>query len=342
MNSTSDFPWQKKKLNYYRLNCFYELQFGERTWKVSIDAGCSCPNQKKPVALAPIGISADSLSDQRGALPSGCIFCDSVAFSPSRRMDAGGIFDQIEAGIAQLNRRYKAKQFIAYFQPSTNTYGDLAHLRTLWETALKHPKIVGLIIGTRPDCVGEPVLSVLKEMAEEKWVSLELGVQSLHDSTLQLINRGHDSACALDAIARCKAEIGTDNQTKSKLHLGVHVILGLPGETPEMMNQTAEKLAQTPIDSVKIHNIYVTRNTVLEQWYNSGRFIPPTCPQYVQWVVDFIERMPPRVVIDRISGSVPTPYLAAPDWCSDSSGILKQVESEFIRRSTVQGSRYRN
>ena len=231
----------------------------------------------------------------------------------------------------QLQKRYKAQQFIAYFQPSTNTYGDLTRLRTMWETAISHPKVVGLIIGTRPDCVGEDVLNALGELAQKKWTSLELGVQSLHDSTLEIINRGHNSACALDAIDRAKRI--------DKLHVGTHIILGLPGETPEMMNQTADRLAQTPIDAVKIHNIYVARNTVLEQWYKSGQFTLPTREEYISWAADFIERMPENVVIDRISASVPAPYLVAPDWCSDSSGILLDLEAEFERRGTCQGSR---
>lgn len=314
--------WRQQGLNYYRLNCFYKQIFGQATWKVSVDAGCDCPNKR----IVPVQTDDNKETQAR---PVGCIFCDSAAFSPSRRRDEGEIFAQIEAGITQLKKRYKAKHFLAYFQPSTNTYGELTHLTSLWERALSHPQIVGLIIGTRPDCVGAPVLQALGRLAEKKWVSLELGVQSLHDSTLKTINRGHDSACALDAIARAKRV--------DRLHVGAHVILGLPGETAEMMNQTAETLAQTSLDAVKIHNIYITRNTVLENWYNAERFSPPSREEYIQWAADFIERMPENVVIDRISGSVPTPYLIAPDWCADSTGIMSDLDKEFLRRGTRQG-----
>ena len=351
MNENSVPLWKQQGLKYYRLNCFYKQLFGRSTWKVSVDAGCMCPNWRQKgngewgignsnspeanLKTTPYSLLPTPQSTAYCLLPtasySGCIFCDSVAFSPSRRIEAGDIFAQIETGIEQLQKRYKAQQFIAYFQPSTNTYGDLTRLRTMWETAISHPKVVGLIIGTRPDCVGEDVLNALGELAQKKWTSLELGVQSLHDSTLEIINRGHDSACALDAIHRAKQI--------DKLHVGTHIILGLPGETPEMMNQTAERLAQTPIDAVKIHNIYVARNTVLEQWYKSGQFTLPTRKEYISWAADFIERMPENVVIDRISASVPAPYLVAPDWCSDSSGILLDLEAEFERRGTEQGSR---
>ena len=346
--NNSDPVWKQQGLKYYRLNCFYKQVFGRSTWKVSVDAGCLCPNwilktSQLGIRSEELGVERlDSSSTPRSSLLtphsqtplvsySGCVFCDSVAFSPSRRIEAGDIFAQIETGIEQLQKRYKAQQFIAYFQPSTNTYGDLTRLRTMWETAISHPKVVGLIIGTRPDCVGEDVLNALGELAQKKWTSLELGVQSLHDSTLEIINRGHDSACALDAIHRAKQI--------DKLHVGTHIILGLPGETSEMMNQTADRLAQTPIDAVKIHNIYVARNTVLEQWYKSGQFTLPSRKEYISWAADFIERMPENVVIDRISASVPDPYLVAPDWCSESSGILLDLEAEFERRGTQQGSR---
>ena len=348
MSNNSVPLWKQQGLKYYRLNCFYKQLFGRSTWKVSVDAGCLCPNwtlktSQLGIRSEELGVGRSDSSSTPHSSPltphsqtpltaySGCVFCDSVAFSPSRRIEAGDIFAQIETGIEQLQKRYKAQQFIAYFQPSTNTYGDLTRLRTMWETAISHPKVVGLIIGTRPDCVGEDVLNVLGELAQKKWTSLELGVQSLHDSTLEIINRGHDSACALDAIDRAKRI--------DKLHVGTHIILGLPGETPEMMNQTAERLAQTPIDAVKIHNIYVARNTVLEQWYKSGQFTLPSRKEYISWAADFIERMPENVVIDRISASVPAPYLVAPDWCSDSSGILLDLEAEFERRGTEQGVR---
>lgn len=339
MNEPSTPIWKQQGLKYYRLNCFYKQLFGNSTWKVSVDAGCQCPNWRVDVTQSnsKCGISqtVHNASSQLATCNSqrrGCIFCDSVSFSPSRRMEAGDIISQIEAGIAQLNKRYKAQQFIAYFQPNTNTYGDLSVLQKFWETAISHPKVVGLIIGTRPDCVDNDVLTVLGELAQKKWTSLELGVQSLHDSTLKIINRGHDSACAIDAIHRAKRVKG--------LHVGTHIILGLPNETPEMMNKTAQRLAQTPIDAVKIHNIYIARNTVLEQWYNRGLFTPPTRQEYITMAADFIERMPENVVIDRISASVPAPYLVAPDWCSDSSGILIDLENEFSRRSSQQGSRF--
>ncbi|MBQ6615989.1 MAG: TIGR01212 family radical SAM protein [Thermoguttaceae bacterium] len=342
MSNDSAPAWKQQGLKYYRLNCFYKQLFGRSTWKVSVDAGCQCPNWRVDAPISCEKRVASSENTQaphkilsqlatRNSQLHGCIFCNSVAFSPSRRIEAGDIFAQIETGIEQLQKRYKAQQFIAYFQPSTNTYGDLTRLRAMWETAISHPKVVGLIIGTRPDCVEEDVLNALGELAQKKWTSLELGVQSLHDSTLEIINRGHDSACALDAIDRAKRV--------DKLHIGTHIILGLPGETPEMMNQTADRLAQTPIDAVKIHNIYIARNTVLEQWYKSGQFTPPSRKDYISWAADFIERMPENVVIDRISASVPDPYLVAPDWCSDSSGILLDLEAEFERRGTQQGSR---
>ena len=181
MNENALPVWKQQGLKYYRLNCFYKQLFGCSTWKVSVDAGCQCPNWK-PLAPTP---HSSLLTPNSQTLPTAsytsCIFCDSVAFSPSRRIEAGDIFAQIETGIEQLQKRYKAQQFIAYFQPSTNTYGDLTRLKAMWETAISHPKVVGLIIGTRPDCVGEDVLNALGELAQKKWTSLELGMRSGRD-----------------------------------------------------------------------------------------------------------------------------------------------------------------
>ncbi len=304
--------WRAAGHYYYPLNLFFQQQFGCRVQKISLDGGFTCPNVDGSVAKG------------------GCVFCDNRAFSPSRRVRRDAITSQIQRGIDGLKRRYDTENFIAYYQPSSNTYGPLDKLRSLWEIALEDPRIVGLTIGTRPDCVPDEVLDLLDEFAERTYVSLELGVQTVHNQSLDWMNRGHHHDASVDALERCNGR---------RFEVGVHVMLGLPGESHAMMMETARQVADWNVASVKLHNLYVVKHTQLLKQFEAGQVRMLELPEYIEIVADFLEILPPWMVIERISGDAPPKNLVAPLWCLRKGDIKKALIQSFARRDTHQGSR---
>ncbi len=304
--------WHSAGLLYHSLNFFYRKKFGAKVWKLSLDAGCSCPNRDGTLATH------------------GCIFCDPESFSPSRRLQLPSIADQIDEGIRRLKQRYNAQRFVAYFQPGTNTYGPPEYLETLYRQAIAHPDVVGLAIGTRPDCVSDEILDLLAELAQKTWVTIEYGLQTIHDHTLDLLNRGHHYDAFLDAYRRTRLR---------NLDIGVHVILGLPGESRDAMLTTARELAKLKIHSVKLHNLYAVQHTQLANQVTSGQIRLPEFSEYVEYVADFLEETLAEVVIERLSGDAPRAYLVAPTWCLDKATVRAAVETELHRRNSRQGDR---
>jgi len=302
--------WREAGLRYHGLGFHFRRRFGCRVWKVSVDARLDCPNRDGTIAH------------------DGCIFCDPKSFSPSRRIGLESIAGQIEEGTSRLRTRYRADRFVAYFQPATNTYAPLQRLRDLYEEALAQPDIVGLAIGTRPDCVEDDVLDLLAEFAQRTWLSVEFGMQTIHDRSLDWLNRGHRHDALLDAVRRCR---------QRKLNLGAHVILCLPGETREDMLATARELARLEIDSVKLHNLYAVKNTPLARLVEVGEVKLADRDEYVDRVVDFLEELPPECVIDRLSGDAPPEFLVGPAWCLNKSAVRRLIEAELLRRDTWQG-----
>jgi radical SAM protein (TIGR01212 family) len=234
-------------------------------------------------------------------------------------------------GIEQLRARRPVDRFVAYFQPATNTYGPIGRLREVYEEAVCHRSVVGLVIGTRPDCVADDVLDLLAEFSRQTWVSVEYGLQSIHDRSLEWIVRGHTAAAFRDAVVRSR---------RRGLSVGAHVILGLPGETREDMLATAEELAKLEVDSVKLHNLHALKGTRLAEMVGSGEVKLPGREEYVGWVVDFLERLSPACVIDRLSGDAPAERLVGPDWCLDKAGVRRDIEAELRRRDSWQGRRF--
>lgn len=306
-------PWRQAGLRYFAYNLHLRRAFGERIHKVSVDAGFTCPNVDGTVTTG------------------GCVFCDNRSFSPSRRLPRTGIAGQIDEGIRRIQRRYRAQKFLAYFQPATNTYAPVERLRRVYAEALAHPLVVGLAIGTRPDCLPDDVLDLLAELAQTTYLSLELGLQSIHDRSLEWMNRGHTYAQFLDAVARCRAR---------GLETCAHVILGLPGESREDMLATAEALAALGIESVKLHNLYVVRDTPLAEQYAAGQIRLLERDEYIETLVEFLERLPPTCVVERISGDAPPDYFVAPAWCLDKPAVKAAIEAEFVRRDTWQSRRF--
>lgn len=287
---------------------------GHRVWKVSVDGGLGCPNVDGTVGTA------------------GCIFCNVHSYSPSRRLHLTSITNQLDEGIRRIRRRQAVDHFLAYFQPGANTYAPVRRLRELWEEALRHPQVVGLVVGTRPDCVPDEVLDLLAEFARRTWLSVEYGLQTIHDRSLNWLVRGHDYHAFLDAVRRSRGR---------GLRIGAHVILGLPCETRDQMLATARELARLRIESVKLHNLYAAKNTLLARMLNAGEVELPGRGEYVGCVVDFLEELPPQCVVDRLSADCPREYLVAPRWCLDKSAVRAAIEAEFRRRDTWQGRTYR-
>jgi radical SAM protein (TIGR01212 family) len=242
------------------------------------------------------------------------------------------ILDQIDEGIRRLRRRYeKCRQFIAYFQPATNTYAAVERLRGLYEKALSHPEIAGLAIGTRPDCVPDDVLALLEELAGRTYLSVEYGMQTMHDRSLDWMNRGHHHDAFLDATERSRGR---------GFEICVHVILGLPGESRDDMLATAREVARLGVDAVKLHNLYAVKNTPLADQVARGEVKLMERDDYVQTLVDFLELLPPTMVVERISGDAPPKYFVGPSWCLDKPAVRRAVEDELVRRDTWQGKRF--
>ena len=302
--------WREAGLRWFSRSFFCRQKFGRRVRRISLDGRLDCPNR-------------DGSLDTRG-----CIFCNNESFSPSRRLGVRSITAQREAAVRRLQADHADAGFIAYFQPGTNTYGPVDRLRSLYEEALDHPAIVGLAVGTRPDCVSDEVLDLLAELSRRTWVTLEFGLQTIHDRTLAWLQRGHGYAAFLDAVSRSQAR---------GLEIGVHVILGLPGESPDDMRRTAEELTRLGIQSVKIHNLHAVRGTRLADLAMAGEVRFPGMSQYAGYVVDFLERLSPACVVDRLSGDAPPEYLVAPAWCLDKAAVRAAIEAEFLRRGMWQG-----
>ncbi len=306
--------WRSAGLPYFACNFHLRQTFGRRVQKVSVDAGFTCPNVDGTVAVG------------------GCTFCDNRSFSPSRRLPRGKILGQIDQSIVRMRLRYnKCNDYLAYFQPATNTYAPVDRLRAVYEEALSHPQVVGLVIGTRPDCVPNEVLDLIEELASRVYVAVEYGMQTMHDRSLDWMNRGHHHDAMIDAVERSRGR---------GFEIGTHIMLGLPGESHEDMMATAREVGRLGIDAVKIHNLYCVKNTPLAEQVASGEVRLMERGEYVQTLVDFIELLPPTVIVDRISGDAPPDYFIGPTWCLDKPAVRSAVLAEFERRGTRQGERF--
>jgi uncharacterized protein len=301
-----------RQRRYYAFSRFLRERFGTKVYRVTIDAGFTCPNVDGTVAVG------------------GCVYCDNRSFSPNRRLPRTTVREQVRRGIEILQKRYQADQFLAYFQAATNTYAPAAKLKKLYDEALEHPQIVGLAIGTRPDCVPDDILELIENYARDRYVCLELGLQTMHDRSLDWMNRGHHFDAFVDAVQRCQGR---------GLDLCAHVILGLPGESREDMLATADALAGLPVHAVKIHNLHVVKDTPLEKMYERGEARMFEREEYVQIVCEFLEHLRPEMVIHRLSGDAPPDYLVAPLWCLDKPALLRAIHDELERRDSWQGKK---
>ena len=247
---------------------------------------------------------------------------------PKAKGKISDIRDQIFAANRHYGTREPDAKFIAYFQPSTNTYAPIWQLELLYHAALVEKNIIGLAIGTRPDVLPDDVLDFLEAISSKTWLTVELGLQSPHDKTLQFLNRGHDYQIFLDAFDRLK---------QRNINTCIHLILGLPGENRDDILATADKIASLQPHSVKLHNLYVPRETLLAEMYYDERVRVPTIDQYASYVVDFLERQSPQTVIDRLVADGHATYTIAPSWYRNKNLVFNKIKAEFERRNSWQG-----
>jgi hypothetical protein len=301
-------PMMNKRYN--DLNTYLRSLFGCRVQKITVDAGFSCPNRDGTLATG------------------GCIYCNTRGAGTGDHSRGLTITDQLLQGKQALSRRYKAKKFLAYFQSFSNTYAPVDMLQKLYDEALAVEDVVGLSIGTRPDCVDESVLALLQDYAAHHLVWIEYGLQSARDETLELINRGHDASCFSDTVR------ATRNRG---IKICAHVILGLPGETRNDMLHTAKTISDLEIDGLKLHLLYVVKGTRLEGLYRRQEYSCLEQHEYVALVCDFLERIPPDLVIQRLTGDPHPEELVAPEWSLKKSETLQQINDTLEQRDSWQG-----
>jgi radical SAM protein (TIGR01212 family) len=300
---------------YRDYNSYLRDIFGERVQKISLDAGLGCPNRDGTISRK------------------GCIFCDQRGSGTGALIDHGlSIDEQIIHARKFIHNRYGANKFIAYFQSFTNTYAPLPRLKRLYDQALAFEDMVGLSVATRPDCVDRDILALLGAYQRDYLVWIEYGLQSAHNMTLERIERGHDVACFERSVSMAN-EYG--------LNICAHIILGLPGEDRNMMMQTAQFLSSLPIHGVKIHLLYVVKGTPLAELYRKNDVHCLGQKEYVDLVADFLELLPPNMVIQRLTGDPGRSELVAPSWAKEKSKNLKLIKQTLERRNTWQGRLYR-
>jgi len=304
--------WNNAK-RYYDLKSYWLNRFGCRVHKLPLDAGFTCPNRDGNAGVG------------------GCIYCDprGSALRLAGRLPTVG--EQLRRGKEYYRRRGKTEKFIAYFQTFTNTYADLDRLRALYDEALADEDIVGLSIGTRPDCVPGETLALIRSYAERYHVWLEFGLQSIHDRTLRAINRGHDAAAFVDAVRRTGS---------GPLLLCAHIIVGLPGESRADIMETAQAIAGLPIAGIKIHSLLALRGTVLGERYSRGEVALMTREEYVGTVCDILEILPPEMVIQRLTADGYREIFLGPAWAGNKLAVLNAIARELEVRDSWQGKRY--
>ncbi len=281
-------------------------RYGERVHKLAINAGFTCPNRDG--------------SKARG----GCTFCNNASFTPAARQ-APSVAEQLAAGRRVLARRTGARRFIAYFQAYTNTYADVEELAALYEQALREPDVVGIAVGTRPDCVPPAVLSLLQRIQARGFeVWLELGLQSAFDDSLQRVNRGHGYAEYVSA-ARAARQHG--------IPICTHLIAGLPGETAAHVLETLERVLTLGAEGLKLHPLHVVKGTALANTWRRGEYTPLALDEYIQIAADVVERTPDQVVFHRLTGTAPERLLLAPEWCGRKWQVLNAIEAELAART---------
>ena len=297
-------------MEYKEFGTWLQAELGCKAQKLSVDAGLTCPNRDGTLG--------------RG----GCTFCDNRTFNPAYCRQGGSITDQLEAGKRFFSRKYPTMKYLAYFQSYSNSYGTLSHLKELYEEALRVPDVVGLVIGTRPDCMPDALLEYLEELNRRTFLLVEYGVESANEETLVRVNRGHTFAQARECIIRT-AQRG--------IRVGVHMILGFPWETRSELIRQAQLIASLPITTLKLHQLQVIRGTQLAREYELQPWPLPTAEEYVDLVLEYISHLPPSLVLERFVSQSPPEYVIAPRWGLKNHEFSALVKKAIQKRSTQLG-----
>lgn len=297
-------------MEYKEFGTWLQAELGCKAQKLSVDAGLTCPNRDGTLG--------------RG----GCTFCDNRTFNPAYCRQGGSITDQLEAGKQFFARKYPTMKYLAYFQSYSNSYGTLSHLKDLYEEALRVPDVVGLVIGTRPDCMPDALLEYLEELNRRTFLLVEYGVESANEETLVRVNRGHTFAQARECIIRT-AQRG--------IRVGVHMILGFPWETRSELIRQAQLIASLPITTLKLHQLQVIRGTQLAREYELHPWPLPTAEEYVDLVLEYISHLPSSLVLERFVSQSPPEYVIAPRWGLKNHEFSALVKKAIQKRSTQLG-----
>ncbi len=294
---------------YNQFSEFLKNKFGAKVYKITLDAGFSCPNRD------------GTISD------SGCIFCDDGGSFSQAHSNLLSIEEQVNIGAETLSKRFKAQKFMSYFQAFSNTYKPVCELEKIYKASLCRDDIVGISIGTRPDCVDHDKLDLISSFTSDYYTWIEYGLQSVHDKTLKKINRGHDYKCFLDAYEKTKAK---------GINICLHIILNL-FETHKEMMETAKTIAKLEPEGVKIHMLCALEGTQIAQLYRNGEIDFMSEDEYVETVCDFLEYLPPNTTIHRLAGNGLRTELVAPRWIGKKLDCLNKIDREFLRRNSWQG-----
>ncbi|MCK5824208.1 MAG: TIGR01212 family radical SAM protein [Ichthyobacteriaceae bacterium] len=310
------FAWGDNK-RYNSQSARLKEEYGGRVQKVSISAGFTCPNRDGSVGVG------------------GCTFCNNESFTPKYTREANNITDQINTGLKFLKKRYKrTAMFVAYFQSYTNTYGTLETIKGIYNEALSHPDINGLVIGTRPDVTTNEQLDYIEELAKDYYIDLEFGIESTNDIVLDAVNRGHNFASSADAIKRASGR-GFD--------VGGHMLFGLPGESRESMLNQVHDINVLPLQTIKFHQLQIVKNTIMAKQYatNPDMFDLFSKDEYINFVIDFMELLRPDITVQRLTSEAPPSIRIAPNWEAGRIGdIQKEIEDRMEQRNTWQGRLY--
>ncbi len=308
-----------KELRYRPLSVFLKEQFGEKVFKITIDAGFGCPTRE---------------GDGQG-----CSFCNQGSLEPKEYGAELSVTEQLDMGAAKIKKRHNAEKFIAYFQINTNTYGKIEELRALYKEAVAHPLVVGLAVSTRPDCLSEEIFELLREIKKDKQsktgcrlVWLELGLQSANDATLRRINRGH-TAADFEEAALVARDYGID--------ICAHIVMGLPGDEVVDMLETVRFVSSLGVWGIKFHQLMVLKDTALEGSYREGQVELLGLDEYAEIVVESLELLSPDLVVHRLSGDAPKAFVVAPDWGVNKFIIQDRIEEVLVKRDTRQGASWR-
>lgn len=305
---------EKNLERYYSLNRYLREQFGEKVYKLALDGGMTCPNRDGTIGTG------------------GCIFCSEGGSGDFAEGCQDRIAQQIQMAKRRIQGKTDARKFIAYFQSYTNTYAPVDYLNRIFSQAIAEPEVAALSIGTRPDCLGDDVIALLERLNRIKPVWVELGLQTIHEETARYIRRGYELPVFEDALERLH---------RAGITVIVHVILGLPGETKEMMLETVRYLAKHRPEGVKLQLLHILEGTDLAQEYRQGKFQVMSLEEYMDVLFDCMEELPPDVVIHRLTGDGPKRILIAPKWTGDKKRVLNTINREMELRNVIQGSKWK-